>query len=257
MKKIIQFIRKNPARIIFYSLLLLMLADAFLVEPKFIKIKTLALSSKPSCKIALFSDLHYKGDKKYLQKVIDNINMLKPDIVCFCGDIVEDSKYLDEALGFIKQIRHPVYGVPGNHEYWSGSSIPEITEAFKSTGGAFLVDNSILNKEKDVLVVGYVNTLPSDLETNPNTKKILLVHYPLSAADIKNRKFDIIMSGHSHGGQCRIPFFGALVVPHKVGKYEFGLYESGDNLLYVNPGTGTFFIPARFFCRPEITIVEI
>ncbi len=257
MKKIIQSIRRNPVRIIIYSLLLLMLADAFLVEPKFIKIKTLSLSSKPSCRIALFSDLHYKGDKKYLQKVIDKINMLKPDVVCFCGDIVEDSKYIADALDFIRNIKHPVYGVPGNHEYWSGSSIPEITKAFKSTGGDFLVDRSILNGEKDILITGYVNTLPSGLETSPNTKKILLLHYPLSADDVKNKKFDIIMSGHSHGGQCRIPFFGAPIVPYKVGKYQKGLCKVGENFLYVNPGIGTFFIPARFFCRPEITMIEL
>ncbi|HBC89764.1 MAG TPA: hypothetical protein DCZ94_22730 [Lentisphaeria bacterium] len=257
MKKTIQYFRKNPGRIIFYSLLLLMVADAFLVEPKFLKIKTVSLSPKASCRIALFSDIHYKGDKKYLQEVIDSINRLSPDIVCFCGDIVEDKKYLEEALGFIRLIRHPVYGVPGNHEYWSGASITEITEAFKSTGGDFLVDRSVFNKEKNILVTGYVNALPASIEASSNAKKLLLMHYPMSAEDVKNEKFDLIMAGHSHGGQIRMPFYGALHVPYKVGKYESGLYEFGGILLYVNPGVGTFFIPVRFFCRPEITMIEL
>jgi predicted MPP superfamily phosphohydrolase len=77
------------------------------------------------------------------------------------------------------------------------------------------------------------------------------------ARDINEGKYDLILSGHSHGGQVRLPILGALIVPIGVDGYEKGWYFTPAGWLHVSSGLGTFFLPTRFFCRPEITLVEI
>jgi hypothetical protein len=87
-------------------------------------------------------------------------------------------------------------------------------------------------------------------------KNILLIHYPAWAKEFKE-KFDLILAGHSHGGQVRLPFYGALIVPFSVDEYDLGLFQTKAGPLYVNAGIGWFPYPIRFNCRPEITVVEI
>jgi hypothetical protein len=82
------------------------------------------------------------------------------------------------------------------------------------------------------------------------------LHYPLMAERVTN-KFDLMLAGHSHGGQVRIPFFGALMVPYWVGRYEIGMFQLPAGPLYMNPGIGWLSTPIRFNCRPEITVFEI
>jgi uncharacterized protein len=83
------------------------------------------------------------------------------------------------------------------------------------------------------------------------------MHYPGMANELKGRRFDLILAGHSHGGQVRLPFVGALILPHGVGPYDFGYYDTPAGPLYVNAGIGTYRIPVRWNCRPEITVVTM
>ena len=87
-------------------------------------------------------------------------------------------------------------------------------------------------------------------------KRLLLVHYPLFVEQVKG-SFDLILAGHSHGGQVRIPFWGALTLPYRVGHYDLGLFQTQAGPLYVNPGIGTFYLPVRTWCRPEISVIEL
>jgi predicted MPP superfamily phosphohydrolase len=93
---------------------------------------------------------------------------------------------------------------------------------------------------------------------NPQAKNILLTHYPASVKKLGDGKFDLILAGHSHGGQVRIPFYGPIVVPFNVGEYDLGLFETKAGPLYVNPGIGYLHnFDFRFNCRPEITVIEV
>ena len=69
--------------------------------------------------------------------------------------------------------------------------------------------------------------------------------------------FDLILAGHSHGGQVRLPVFGPLLVPFGVEGYDAGLYDTPAGPLYVNVGIGTFMLPVRFWCRPELAVIEL
>lgn len=249
--------RRKFIGLAFISLPASCLADTILVEPKWISISKISLNPKPTCRIVHFTDIHYKGDRPYLKEVVNRINDLSADFVCFTGDIVEDSFYLKESLELLRQIRSPVYGVPGNHDYWSGASFSEIAASFKTTGGAWLVDQQLTTADGAVTIFGSSGENAVVTEKTSSPKRILLTHYPNLVSKLKNETFDLILAGHSHGGQIRIPFWGSLKLPYGVGRYDKGLFQTSAGPLYVNAGIGTWYLPIRFCCRPEITIIEL
>ena len=235
--------------------------DAKWIEPTRLKIRRLRVGNgKPTHRFVHFTDLHHKGDRKYLQKVINVINSLTPDFVCFTGDIVEDQEFLMEALEALSRIKSPTFGVPGNHDYWSRISFEPVFKSFAATGGAWLLDEARTTANGKINIIGtscsHANQALSPL--NPSMKNILLFHYPMWAKKLGGQKFDLMLAGHSHGGQVRIPFYGAPVLPYGVDEYDLGLFQTKSGPLYVNPGIGYIYnYNFRFNCRPEITVIEI
>lgn len=229
--------------------------DARLIEPTNLRVTNLK-RGESGCRFVHFTDFHHKGDVAYAVEVIRTINNLNPQFVCFTGDLIENTMFQSEALSFIRQIKAPVYGSPGNHDYWSGANFAEYELAFAKTGGAWLVDRNVVLPEHDLELVGMATIGIHAFKNRQAARRILLMHYPLMA-DSLGAKFDLILAGHSHGGQIRIPFYGAIAVPWGVGPYDLGLFETPGGPLYVNAGIGTYRIPYRFNCRPEIAVVTI
>lgn len=231
--------------------------DAHFVEPTHLRVSTPRLPVSGPRRFVHFSDFHFKGDRDYAGKVISAINAQQPEFVCFTGDLVEDARFLDEALDFLSQIKAPLYGSPGNHDYWSRSPFPKYQRVFEKSGGRWLVDSNVYLPDKDLEFVGMGLGGVQMLKAPQSGKRILLSHYPKAVDDLGTRRFDLILSGHSHGGQIRLPGYGALAVPWGVGPYELGHYQTKSGSLYVNAGIGTYRIPWRFNCRPEITVLSI
>ena len=231
--------------------------DARLVEPTALRVRELALNPNGKCRFVQFTDFHYKGDTDYASRVIAKINALQPAFVCFTGDIVEDKSFADEALGFIRQIKAPVYGCLGNWEYSSGISFRDCEKAFAATGGAWLMDRNLVLPEHDLEITGMGIVGLRDVPPLQAGRRLLLMHYPRVADHLGDRRFDLILAGHSHGGQVRLPFWGALVLPQGVGKYELGYYKTRGGPLYVNAGVGTYKIPVRLNCPPEIALITL
>ena len=238
----------------------LTVADGKLVEPTWLTTRHLRIGEgKPSCRFVHFTDVHHKGDRKYLEIVIKQINALSPDFVCFTGDIMEDIRYLDEALEFFDDIKSPLFGVPCNHDYWAFASFGKIQQYFAATGGGWLLDQ---HQEigNDINLIGLTCNRASQvkLPLNPGRKNIVLMHYPAWVNVLAGQKCDLLLAGHSHGGQVRIPFYGSLMVPFLVEKYDMGLFQTAAGPLYVNPGIGYIGnFNFRFNCRPEITVIEV
>jgi len=240
-------------------------ADARWIEPNWLQVRRLRLSQgAPTHRIVHFTDLHHKGDRGYLQSVVDQINAEKPDCVCFTGDLVEEGQHLEAALAGLARIQAPLFGVPGNHDYWSRISFAPIKKCFAATGGAWLLN------QQQVLADGRLNLLGittgsafnpliprAALQPRPGLKNILLMHYPAWAKKLAGQKFDLLLAGHSHGGQVRIPFYGALVTPFGVDEYDLGRFDTPAGPLYVGAGIGWFHLNLRFNCRPEITVIEV
>ena len=236
-------------------------ADAKWLEPTWLSVQHLKIGhQKPAHRFVHFSDLHHKGDRSYLQEVMDTINSLAPDFVCFTGDIVEDKSYLKEALEALSRIQSPLFGVPGNHDFWSGIPFGPVREWFASTGGAWLVDEvrPVADGKVNILGESCLRSTSTPLPMDPAAKNIALFHYPAWAKRLGGQKFDLMLAGHSHGGQVRIPFHGPVYLPSGVDEYDLGLFQTRSGPLYVNAGIGYLQnYNIRFNCRPEITVIEI
>jgi len=240
----------------------LIVADSKWIEPTWLKVRHVRIGNqKPACRFVHFTDTHHKGDLAYLNAVVERINSLEPDFVCFTGDIIEEENYLAEALDHFSRIKAPMFGVPGNHDFWSKVSFEPIHKCFNAGGGAWLLDEQCpVAKGSNINLIGITcsHDNQAKLPLNPSLTNILLMHYLAWAKKLGGQKFDLILAGHSHGGQVRIPFYGPVVVPFAVDEYDLGLYQTPAGPLYVNSGIGYIYnYNFRFNCRPEITVIEI
>ena len=231
--------------------------DGRFVEPTWLNVTHFDLGPQPTCRFVQISDLHYKGDADYAAEVVRTINRLEPEFVCFNGDLVEEARFAPAALDFIRQIERPVYGCPGNWDYNSRADFREYEKAFHATGGAWLEDRSVVLAQRDLELIGVGSRGVQGLGEARAARRLLLIHYPFQADRLDGRRYDLILAGHSHGGQVRLPWGGAPVLPYGVGRFDRGPYDSLGGPLYVNVGLGTYWLPVRFNCRPEITIVRI
>ncbi len=232
-------------------------ADSAALEPTWLKIRQFELPNPIGKRFVHFTDVHYKGDREYLEKVVAAINAQNPDFACFTGDLVEDAQFLPECLQIILGIKSPLYGIPGNHDYWAEIDFDLPRKTFAAAGGKWLMDEEFAICENRVRLYGITGTKVFNVNPGSDRKNILLTHYPIGVDSFRHTKFDLSIAGHSHGGQVRLPYFGALIVPFAVGEYDLGMFETSAGPLYVNPGIGYFYLNVRLCCRPEITVFSI
>jgi uncharacterized protein len=235
--------------------------DATCVEPKALIVRNIKLSNgvKP-LRLVHFSDVHFKGDRSYLESVVNRINLLQPDFACFTGDIVERANFLQVALEILSGIQVPLFGVPGNHDFLSGISFEPVRKCFTATGGAWLMNTAHEIPGLAVNIIGGICRFPKlpPPPSRPGLKNIFLTHYPANVKQLNSRQFDLILAGHSHGGQVRLPLVGPVFLPGNVDQYDQGLFQTQAGPLYVNPGIGYIGnFDVRFNCHPEITVIEI
>ena len=230
------------------------------VEPHWLNIQKVSMvTGTPVQRLAFFTDLHYKGDRAYVEAVVAAINREAPDFVCFGGDLIEDRKFVPEALELLSGIKAPLYGVPGNHDYWSRADFGPYRKAFAATGGGWLMNEYCDLAEGRLRLNGLAcrRDLAVPLPLKPGAKNIVLMHFPAWAKRLGSQQSDLLLAGHSHGGQVRIPGVGSLVVPFNVDEYDMGMFQTPAGPLYVNPGIGWLHLKVRFNCRPEVTIFEV
>jgi predicted MPP superfamily phosphohydrolase len=254
--------RKINRRRFFAGMLLSMpflaVGDAKWLEPGWVKTRKVSLRrGTAKVRFVHFTDVHHKGNRAYLESVVKKINALSPEFVCFTGDLIEETKHLPEALELIGKIKSPVYGVPGNHDYWSKASFDGFVKCFAATGGGWLLDEQRVTADGKFTITGAtcLSSRQPPIAANASTQNIFLMHFPAWVKKVG--KFDLLLAGHSHGGQVRLPFYGPLIVPYGVDEFDMGLFHTSAGPLYVNPGIGWFPVPIRFNCRPEITVFEV
>lgn len=250
---------------------------AWLWEPRQLSIETVQLhfNTLPSAfdglKVVQFSDVHlgFHFDSKRVKNLVKAISSQSPDMICFTGDMVErDSESLIEAIPDLSSLQAPLgkYAVLGNHDHWGQPD--EVRRMLQESGFTVLQnDHVILRKQNSMFaIVG----LEDQLHGNPDPKRalegitedtfsLLLMHEPDYADTAALYSFNIQLSGHSHGGQVRLPFLGAVITPLGSKRYIQGLYklESSGMQLYVNRGVGVTQLPIRFLCRPELTVFTL
>ena len=255
--------------------------DARYIEPKLIWAKeetiiTEKISVNTQLKVVLFNDVHLGpyytlGDFK---KVINKINEQQPDVIIFAGDLVEDNKtFLEEEgatalLGELKA-KYGKYAVYGNHDH-GGNGTKRYARMMKNSGFTLLKDESqtiALESGEQVAIIGIDDIVLSKPQfakafekVNEQNFNLFISHAPDVVEYVKDYPIDLQVSGHSHGGQVRLPFIGAPFTVPFGEKYVKGFYQPEEKegmQLYVNSGIGTSKLPYRFLNLPEITVFMI
>lgn len=258
--------------------------DGLLIEPNRPQVvrREIALRRWPArmdeFTIALLSDFHYDPyfSVHPLRASIGMVNDLRPDLIVLTGDFVSvpfvDSRAKAAAADaepcaqLLRQMQAPLglWAVLGNHDALTDPI--HITNVLRTAGINVLADQSVpveknggrfwLSGVKDV-IAGNPDLGVALQNVSPDEATILLAHEPDYADSVARHPVDLQLSGHSHGGQIRLPFLPPLWLPELARKYVWGLYKIGDLTLYTNPGLGTVGIPVRLDCPPEVTLITL
>jgi predicted MPP superfamily phosphohydrolase len=227
--------------------------------------------------IALISDFHYDPlfSTHPLHAAIPMVQSLQPDLIVLTGDFVsvpdfgeraEAASAADPCAALLCRLHAPLgmWSILGNHDC---DTDPEyVSKSLQSRGIPVLANQSVpierngarfwLAGVNDVLS-GTANLAEALRKVPANEPVVLLAHEPDFADDACQFPVDLQLSGHSHGGQVRLPFLPPLYLPDMAKKYFMGAYQVGPLPLYTNSGLGTITVPIRLNCPPEITLLTL
>ena len=227
----------------------------------------LALGLGTPLTAALVSDFHFDPlyETDYLERVAATVNATNPDLVLFAGDYMTDTTRrlpeLADILGTM-QAKHGRFGILGNHDHWVGSD--KVEAGLSAAGITILRNQSVPLPGRpgwfltglESYWAGWPNTRSVEA-TSADARHLLLVHEPDSFDRLTDPRIALQLSGHTHGGQVRLPFGEPIILPTWGKKYDAGLYGAGGRRLYVNRGIGTVNRHYRVNCRPEVTLLRL
>jgi len=228
-------------------------------------------------RIVQISDVHYAEytEPFFVKLVVHEINRLKPDVVLLTGDFISfgplpqhfGARFANPCAEILQRIQCPQrYAVLGNHD--AIVDAPAVTDAL-TTHNIPVLHNRAVPLERDgrrlwIAGLGDSCVQQADLgravpkaSRSGNEPVILMSHEPDILPDVAKYNVDLMFSGHTHGGQIRIPFMPPMNLPTLGRDYVEGLFRVGPTQLYVNRGIGAVGLPFRFRCPPEITVVTL
>ncbi|HVR43855.1 MAG TPA: metallophosphoesterase [Thermoanaerobaculia bacterium] len=220
-------------------------------------------------RVAFLTDTHVASfmRRAFYRECVDQVRRRRPDLVLLGGDYVSFRRHIPlmaELLLTGLEARDGVWAVLGNHDYWSDPD--GIIAAMTSRGVRFLVNRSVqIERGGSVIDVVGIDEIyrgrpdPEAAFANADRRRPCLAvsHHPDVVGRLRNRRVDLLVCGHTHGGQIRFPFFGAVVVPSKhEARYAAGFHLEEDVRMYVSRGLGSI-PPIRILCRPEIAVFDL
>lgn len=254
--------------ILFLSLIYMLIEPYWIEETKYwVSVPGITVPVR----IVFLTDIHH-GPYFAIDRVralVDRVNAMQPDIVLFGGDYVHrDPKYIEPVFRELGRIRAKLLkaGVMGNHDHWESKSM---TESNMQAAGILKLDNesTVLQIGGKTIRIAGVGDLWEDTQDTTAVKAgvadftILLTHNPDYIEDIDPatlNKIDLILAGHTHGGQVTLFGIWAPIVPSKYGeRYRTGLKTKGKTKILISNGIGTITPPVRFFARPQIVHVVL
>ena len=231
-------------------------------------------------RIAHVSDLHNAEMGKDNEKLLTILRDADPDMIAITGDLIDSrSTNVEIALNFIREAVKiaPCYYVTGNHEA-RVNEYGELKAGMEAAGVTILEDvRTEISMEGETITLIGVNDpsyqtdyLFGDSETVMNTKleelhtengefTVLLSHRPERFDTYADHGLDLVLSGHAHGGQFRLPFIGGLVAPNQglFPEYDAGIYTENNTNMLVSRGVGNSILPFRINNRPEVILIEL
>lgn len=224
-------------------------------------------------RIVQLSDFHLYPHTRLelIRKAVEESNLLKPDLAVLTGDFVLSTAQAIDDLAPVLASLNPrlgIFAILGNHDYWQGADV--VTRGLETAGIPLLINRGVtLAHQNAAFHLAGVDDIWSgrpDLDAalagatgdaTGDTPVILLAHEPDFADRVAaDGRVDLQLSGHSHGGQVRLPFLGAPFLPPYGRKYDLGHYTIGKMQLYTNRGLGVT-APIRLNCPPEVTLITL
>jgi hypothetical protein len=242
----------------------------------------LALAKLPGAlrnyRIAQISDIHYDEytEPSFVRRVVGQVNQLAPDLVLLTGDYISNTplgrefayQAMHRCAEVLRELACPLrFAVMGNHDSILGA--PTIRPILAAVGIPLLVNQHVAIERAGQRLwlcgihdpVTHIPDLESAIPEKPDGPVLLMSHGPDYADNVlahpRGPLVDLMLAGHSHGGQVRLPIVGALHLVDGGRKYVQGLFRLGQMQLYVNRGIGTVGLPFRLNCPPEITLFTL
>ena len=236
-------------------------------------------SSFNGFKIVQVSDLHNAQYGAGNKNLIKKIKKTQPDMIAITGDLIDsNSTNIEVALLFVEEISKiaPCYYVTGNHEAWVGeNTYLELEKGLQELGVRILRDSEdIIEKNGDsISIIGMDdpefaernngvarNMDPNEIsEISSHQFTVFLSHRPEYYETYKKTDANLVLTGHAHGGQFRLPFIGGVVAPNQglFPEYDSGVYREEEFVMVVSRGIGNSIIPVRVNNQPEIVLIEL
>jgi len=252
----------------------LILGDSLLWEPYHFMVEEIELSLPKvppgrELRLVQLSDLHIGQFSSYHQRIAEQTMALRPEIILLTGDYLEQQRNLGEVREFLELLEAPygIYAVQGNWEYWARLEGENLRRKFAASGITLLLNQRRDLEIRDVPLSIHGLDYPSASDhllklrelADPAKVNLLLSHVPAFEHELLGAEFDLVLAGHTHGGQIRLPLLPPLYMPRFSGNFVAGHYRVGPNAtpLYITRGIGTSVLPLRLFCRPEITLLRL
>jgi uncharacterized protein len=253
-------------------------ANGFWIEPGRLSVTRADIScarlptALDGLRVGLMSDIHFKPDQDeaLLEAAVATLNREKADLIALPGDFLDkDPTVIGPMLSLLKDLApaHGVFASMGNHDGWAleGSSM---RRRFEKAGISLLINRNhgirVRNENlalaaTDHIWLGKPDPAATLRGIAADTPVIALVHEPDYFDELTERRnIQLQLSGHTHGGQCRVPFVS--YTPAKVAygrKYIYGAFARGDSRLFVTRGIGTVGLRVRFACPPEVALLTL
>lgn len=214
------------------------------------------------------------------ENLLTMLREAKPDMIAITGDIIDSRKLdMDIALDFIREAVKiaPCYYVSGNHE--GRLDDYDVMKAKMETAGVTVLEDTVVQITREgqsITLIGLqdpsfhgiykpenieklADTQLTQLYTNKDVFTVMLFHRPSYFEVYADHGVDLVLSGHMHGGQFRLPFLGGLYTPSHgfFPDYDGGIYTQDDTTMLVSRGIGNSVVPIRFNNRPEVILIEL
>jgi len=268
--------RRRAIKLLALSAISLCLAEPTLIEPNVIVAGGLKVIDEvipetfDGYRIVHISDSHLKGMGFREERSIELTKSYKPNLIVFTGDLIDDRKNRDLGIEYVEELSRiaPVILVYGNWDHWSGIDLRAFRDDLEALGNVKVLINESISIERGgetISIIGVDDpfTLHDNLDRalltiNEGYFKVLLAHSPQIIGKATS-KVDLVLCGHTHGGQVVLPLLGPLYVPlpFKYRRYIAGVFNIGETVMYVNRGLGTSILPIRLLCPPEIALITL
>jgi predicted MPP superfamily phosphohydrolase len=247
------------------------IAEANTIEIEEVQIKLRRLpKGLDKFRIVHLSDIHHSPltNLEHIKKTVEISNALKPDMFILTGDYVShESEYIEPVAKVLGELRSEfgTFACLGNHDHWTDAYL--ITKSFRQNGIMMLINEGFHFTARnesfwlcgvDDYMMGKTDVRAALKGSFSNEMKLLLAHNPAVLGRAAYSNIDLVLSGHTHGGQVKLREpRERILFPNRKRRLSSGLHHRKDTQIYITRGIGTVVLPVRYQCPPEISLLEL